>query len=108
MRGFPAKLRLRTGLFLAFGLLGSTALTACTDLDNALFGDESSMAASDAAFPAADAGAPPTAGASNVSVPMPPPAFTATPSGVAPVATITPVTVLGGSDTGTPARWRGE
>jgi len=85
--------------------MGASALTACTDLDNALFGDESSMSASDAAFPAADAGAaPPSAAAGNVSVPMPPPAFAASgaaPSGAAPVATITPVVVVGGSDTGT-------
>ena len=101
MRGFPAKLRLRTGLFLAFALVGASALTACADLDTALFGDESSASASDAAFPAADAGAPPTAGASNnVSVPMPPPAG-ATPAGAAPVATITPVTIASGADTGT-------
>lgn len=104
MRGFPAKLRLRTGLFLAFALMGSSALTACTDLDTALFGDESSVSASDAALPAADTAAAPTAGASNannnVSVPMPPPAG-ATPAGAAPVATITPVTIASGPDTGT-------
>ena len=81
--------------------MGASALTACADLDTALFGDESSASASDAAFPAADAGAPPTASASNnVSVPMPPPAG-ATPAGAAPVATITPVTIASGADTGT-------
>ena len=106
MRGIPAKLRLRSGLFLAFALMGASALTACSDLDSALFGDESSVAAPDAAFPAADAGAAPSAAApaaSNVSVPMPPPAFGAAApvSGAAPVATITPVLVVGGSDTGT-------
>jgi hypothetical protein len=99
MRGFPAKTRLRTGLFLAFALMGASALTACTDLDTALFGDESSASASDAALPAADAAAPPTAAANNVSVPMPPPA-TGT-AGAAPVATITPVTIASGTDTGT-------
>jgi len=101
MRGFPVKTRLRTGLFLAFALVGSSALTACTDLDTALFGDDSSASASDPAFPAADAGAAPAAGAANTSVPMPPQAFTAAPAGAAPVATITPVVVVGGSDTGT-------
>jgi hypothetical protein len=80
--------------------MGASALTACADLDTALFGDESSASASDAAFPAADAGAPPTAAASNVSVPMPPPAG-ATPADAAPVATITPVTIASGPDTGT-------
>lgn len=105
MRGIPAKLRLRTGLFLAFALMGASALTACTDLDNALFGDESSVAASDAAFPAANAGAAPTAGSTaSTSVPMPPPPMSSSitaPSGAAPVATITPVAVVGGADTGT-------
>ena len=102
MRGFPAKLRLRPGLFLAFALMGASALTACSDLDSALFGDEGGASASDAAFPAADAGAPPSAAnaamASNTSVPMPPPAM---PSGAAPVSTITPIIVAGGADTGT-------
>jgi hypothetical protein len=81
--------------------MGASALTACADLDTALFGDESSAAASDAAFPAADAGAAPTADAGNsVSVPMPPPPGAA-PAGAAPVATITPVTIASGPDTGT-------
>ena len=104
MRGYPAKLRLRTGLFLAFALLGSSALTACAELDAALFGDDSASVA-DAAAPTADtAAAPPTASASNTSVPMPPPPVAAAPSipaGTAPVATITPVTIQGGADTGT-------
>jgi Skp family chaperone for outer membrane proteins len=81
--------------------MGSTALTACSDLDSALFGDEGGASASDAAFPAADAGAPPSAGTTSASVPMPPPPVAATPSGAAPIATITPVVVVGGSDTGT-------
>lgn len=99
MRGIPAKLRLRPGLFLAFALMGATALTGCNDLDSALFGDESSVAASDPAFPAANAGAAPSA-AGGVSVPMPPPSG-ALSAGAAPVATITPIVVAGGSDTGT-------
>ncbi len=105
MRGFPAKTRLRTGLFLAFALMGASALTACSDLDAALFGDESDIAAPDAAFPPADAGAPSSSGlnAAKASVPMPPPPESAasTPVGSAPVATITPVVVVGGADTGT-------
>jgi len=101
MRGIPAKLRLRSGLFLAFALMGASALTACSDLDSALFGDDSSVAASDAAFPAANAGAAPSA-ASNVSVPMPPPpSASAAVAGGAPVATITPIVIAGGADTGT-------
>jgi len=108
MRGISAKTRLRAGLFLAFALMGSSALTACSDLETALFGDDSSASASDAGFPAADAGAPPSAGAANpaiasANVPMavPPPMATSTPAGTAPVATITPVVIAGGADTGT-------
>jgi hypothetical protein len=101
MRGFPAKTRLRTGLFLAFALMGAGTLAACSDLDAALFGDDSA-AASDAAVPPADAGAPPSASAGiAASVPMPPPPVGAMPSGAAPVATITTVPVAGGADTGT-------
>jgi hypothetical protein len=87
--------------------MGSSALTACSDLDAALFGDDSSAAASDAGFPAADAGAPPSAGAANpaiasASVPMAvPQAVPASTPGTAPVATITPVMVAPGADTGT-------
>jgi hypothetical protein len=77
--------------------MGASALTACSDLDSALFGDESSVAASDPAFPAANAGAAPAA--TSASVPMPPPAGPT--AGAAPVATITPVVVAGGTDTGT-------
>jgi len=108
MRGFPVKTRLRAGLFLAFALMGASALTACSDLETALFGDDSGTPAADAGFPAADAGAPPSAVAANVpapgaGVPMPPPPVTAvsTPAGTAPVATITPVAIAAGADTGT-------
>src|ERR1700761_6614874 len=38
MRGFPAKLRLHTGLFLAFALTAGIGLAGCSDLDTALFG----------------------------------------------------------------------
>ncbi len=111
MRGFPVKTRLRAGLFLAFALMGASALTACSDLDNALFGDDSSASASNAPFPAADAGAPPSAGAAPIAVasaavPMPPSVaapVAAAPivPGTAPVATITPVVIAPGADTGT-------
>jgi hypothetical protein len=93
MRGIPAKRGLKKGLFLAFALTAGLSLAACSDMDS-LFGDDSGgMAASDAPS-AADAGAPPTAGA-GAAVPMP------AVSGGAPVATITPVTIDAGADTGT-------
>jgi hypothetical protein len=89
MRGFSAQHGLKKGLFLAFALTAGLSLAACSDVDS-LFGDDSASADT---FPAApDAGAPPTA-ASAMS-------RAATP-GSAPVATITPVTIDGGADTGT-------
>jgi hypothetical protein len=92
MRGISAKRGLKKGLFLAFALTAGLSLAACSDVDS-LFGDDSGgMAASDAPS-AADAGAPPTAGAAVT--PMPAVA------GGAPVATITPVTIDAGADTGT-------
>ena len=96
MRGFPAKLRLHPGLFLAFALVG-TSLAGCADLDTALFGDEADLAAMDVA-PVAP---PPTAGGfGNTSVPQP--AFAAPAvSGAAPVSTITPIQISAGADTGT-------
>ncbi len=96
MRGFPAKLRLRPGLFLAFALAGAS-LTGCADLDTALFGDEADLAAMDVA-PAAVA-PPTTGGYGNVNVPMPVSAAPA--SGSALVATITPIQISAGADTGT-------
>jgi len=89
--------------------MGASALTACSNLDTALFGADSGAPASDAGFPAADAGAPPSAAAvanpptAGAGVPMPPPPMAAvsTPVGTAPVATITPVVIAGGADTGT-------
>jgi len=97
MRGFPAKLRLRPGLFLALALAG-TSLTACADLDAALFGDEATYAELDAPMAPA-ATVPATGGFGNTSVPMP---VSASPvSGGAPVVTITPITISAGPDTGT-------
>ena len=87
MRGIPAKHGLKKGLFLAFAVAAGLSLAACSDIDN-MFSDES-----DAAYdapPAADAGFPaPTAAPLN------------TVPGAAPVATITPVTIDSGADTGT-------
>lgn len=100
MRGFPAKLRLRPGLFLALALTG-TSLAACADLDAALFGDETSLAADDLAAPPPVAAVPPSAGGfGNVSVPMPSAPMASAPGSVT-NATITPIQIAGGADTGT-------
>jgi hypothetical protein len=90
MRGISAQHGLTKGLFLAFALTAGLSLAACSDIDS-MFGDE---AASADAFPpsAADA-APPSAASTNFAQPMA--------AGAAPVATITPVTIDAGSDTGT-------
>jgi hypothetical protein len=90
MRGISAKHGLKKGLFLAFALTAGLSLAACSDVDS-LFGDDSGTTSADTPT-AADAGAPPTAAASN--------ALAAAPGG-APVATITPVTIDAGADTGT-------
>jgi hypothetical protein len=90
MRGISAKHGLKKGLFLAFALTAGLSLAACSDVDS-LFGDDSGTTSADTPT-AADAGAPPTAAASN--------AVAAAPGG-APVATITPVTIDAGADTGT-------
>jgi hypothetical protein len=90
MRGLPAKQGLKKGLILAFAVTAGLGLAACSDIDS-MFGDDSGgMSASDAPT-AGDTGAPPTA------APMP---AAAVPGG-APVATITPVTIDAGADTGT-------
>ncbi len=87
MRGIPAKHGLKKGLFLAFAVAGGLSLAACSDIDS-MFSDDT-----DLAYPAADAdlasAPPPTAAALN------------TVPGAAPVATITPITIDGGPDTGT-------
>jgi hypothetical protein len=88
MRGIPARHGLKRGLFLAFSLAAGLSLAACSDIDN-MFGGDSEL--SDDIATAPDAGAPPTAGAP-ISQPV---------TGGAPVATITPVTIEGGADTGT-------
>jgi hypothetical protein len=75
-------------------------LAACADLDSALFGDETSLAADDLAAPPPAAAPPSAGGFGNVSVPMP-----VTPAATAPGsvtnATITPIQIAGGADTGT-------
>jgi hypothetical protein len=92
MRGIPAKQRLKQGLFLAFALTAGLSLAACSDLDS-MFGGGEEVAA-DVAPTAEGAGAPPTAMA------MAPTAQSLA-AGAAPVATITPVTIDTGPDTGT-------
>jgi len=91
MRGIPAKHGLKRSLFLAFALTAGLGLAACSDVDSLFGGDSGDMTASDAPT-AGDAGAPPTAAA---------PAAMPASSGGAPVATITPVTIDEGPDTGT-------
>ena len=93
MRGIPAKQRLKQSLFLAFALTAGLSLAACSDLDS-MFGSDEEVAASDVAPTAEGAGAPPTAMA------MAPTAQSLA-AGAAPVATITPVTIDAGPDTGT-------
>jgi hypothetical protein len=88
MRGIPASNGLKKGLVLGFALTAALSLAACSDIDNMFGGDET--AAADTAPP--DAGTPPTAPAP-VSAPVT--------AGAAPVATITPVTIENGPDTGT-------
>jgi hypothetical protein len=105
MRGFPATKRLKKSLFLAFALTGALALTACSDIDDALFGPDESAETDMTAPP--EAGAPPTAeaaptaGAGLPGETAPPTAGPPTAGGLAPVASITPVTIAPGTDTGT-------
>lgn len=88
MRGIPASNGLKKGLVLVFALSAALSLAACSDIDDMFGGDET--AAADTAPP--DAGAPPPTAA--------PVAAPAT-AGNALVATITPVTIESGPDTGT-------
>ncbi|MES2293146.1 MAG: hypothetical protein V4527_07610 [Pseudomonadota bacterium] len=92
MRGIPAKRGLKSGLLLACVLTAGLGLTACSDLDNMFDDSNSDISASDAASPTATGG---TA--------MPAPTAEAPPiaGGGAPVATITPIAIDPGSDTGT-------
>lgn len=88
MRGIQAKARLGTGLFLALAL--TVGLSACSDIDN-MFGDDSDQV---------DLVAP-TAGAPGAAAPAATPAPAPVAGSGAPVATITPVTITPGTDTGT-------
>ena len=92
MRGIPASNGLKKGLVLAFALAAGLSLGACSDIDEMFGGDDTSAAAEAPPTAAADTAAPPTAAA-----PMSAPVS----AGAAPVATITPVTVENGPDTGT-------
>jgi len=91
MRGIPVNQGLKKGLFLAFALTAGLGLAACSDIDSMFGGDDSADMAA-AAPSASDTGAPPTAAA---------PALAPASSGSALVATISPVTIDAGSDTGT-------
>lgn len=93
MRGYPAQQRLKKGLFLAISLSGALAMAACTDIDN-MFGDDEAVMSDSVAPPSA--GAPPTAGTASYA---PPPSGSFSGSGM--MATITPVTIDPGTDTGT-------
>lgn len=86
MRGIPARRGLKKGLLLSLAMGAGLSLAACSDIDS-MFGADSSYMA--------DA---PTA--SDVGAAVPPPPVAAVPGG-APVATITPVTIDAGPDTGT-------
>src|SRR5580698_5396280 len=91
MRGFQAKSRLKMGLVLTVALTG---LAACSDIDNMFGDDNSDMSASDAAAPSAGSlnNAPGGVGAAPIAAPV---------AGGAPVATITPINIENGADTGT-------
>jgi hypothetical protein len=90
MRGIPASNGLKKGLVVGFALTAVLSLAACSDIDDMFGGDETTAA--EAAPP--DAGTPPTTMAAPVtSAPLT--------ANAAPVATITPVTIENGPDTGT-------
>jgi len=102
MRGFPATKRLKKSLFLAFALTGALSLSACSDIDDALFGPDENAAAAfpgDNSAPSADSAAP-TAGSALPGAGAPvaaAPAF----GGLAPIASLSPVVIEAGADTGT-------
>jgi hypothetical protein len=97
MRGFPAKMRLKTGLFLAFTLGASLSLAACSDIDSMFGGDTADASAADASAPTAGSTAPAQAAFPDNTAPV----AAAAVVGGAPVATITPIAIDPGSDTGT-------
>ena len=97
MRGFPAKTRLKPGLVLAFALTAGLGLAACSDIDS-MFGDDTETVAS--ADASVDGSAPPTAGSNN-NFPDATAPLAAAAVGGFPMATITPVIIQPGADTGT-------
>src|SRR5205085_5716107 len=94
MRGISARPGLNRGLFLAFALTAGLSLAACSDIDS-MFGGESQDVAAEAPPTAEGAGAPPPSAAAAPVATQPQTA------GGAPVATITPVNIDAGPDTGT-------
>jgi hypothetical protein len=90
MRGIPASNGLTKGLVLAFALAAAMSLGACSTIDEMFGGGEETSVE---APPSAGAAAPPTAAAPVAAAPVA--------AGGAPVATITPVTIENGPDTGT-------
>jgi len=93
MRGLSGKPRLKQGLFLACALTASFGLASCSDIGNSidsLFGSDDEAAAN---------AAPPDTGGADQAPPAPVAAAPA--AGGVPVATITPVTIEPGADTGT-------
>lgn len=96
MRGFSAKPGLAKGLFLAFALCAGMGLTACSDIDDMFADDSDSVDAVQTADANAPAAAPPSATAQPGDASAP-----SAGSSLAPVATITPIAIDPGSDTGT-------
>ena len=90
--------RLKSRLFVAVALAAGLGLAGCTDLDNALFGEETDNGGAPAAsadqFPPGNVPPPGTPGTL-------PPAPSGSATGSAPVVAITPVTVEPGANTGT-------
>ncbi len=89
--------RIKSRLFGAFALVAGLGLAGCSDLDNALFGDETDNGGAPAA--SSDQFPPATAPGAAGTLPAAPAATAAT--GSAPVIAITPVTIEPGANTGT-------
>jgi hypothetical protein len=89
---------MKSRLFVAVALAAGLGLAGCTDLDNALFGEETDNGGAPAAsadqFPPGNVPPPGTPGTL-------PPAPSGSATGSAPVVAITPVTVEPGANTGT-------
>jgi hypothetical protein len=104
MRVFPVTTRLKSGLILAFVMTAGLSLTACSTIDS-LFGEDTDMSASDAPAPTAESAGP--ANVPDLTAPSAqaqaqfPGAGAPAAAGNALVATITPVTIENGPDTGT-------